>query len=174
MNKVILMGRLTKDPEVRYSQGTNATAVGRYSLAVDRSYKRDGEPDVDFFNIVAFGNRGEFAGKYFRKGMQIAIVGELRNNSYTDRDGHKRTATDIIVTEQYFAESRSQNQQNNQAALESDVNPDFAPPEADNRTAVRSGRQPKPQASRLSRPSEANNEFTPIDTDLEGEDDLPF
>lgn len=149
MNKVILMGRLTKDPEVRYSQGSNATAVGRYSIAVNRSYKRDGEPDVDFFNTVAFGSRGEFAGKYFRKGMQIAIVGELRNNIYTDRDGHKRTATDIIVTEQYFAESRSQNQQNNQPDARSAVNPAFAP-------------------------TEAKNDFAPIDTNLEGEDDLPF
>ncbi|MBO4887533.1 MAG: single-stranded DNA-binding protein [Firmicutes bacterium] len=123
MNKVILMGRLTRDPEVRYTQGNPGTAVGRYSLAVSRPFKRDGEPEADFFNIVAFGNRGEFAGKYFRKGMQVAIVGELRNNSYTDRDGHKRITTDIIATEQYFAESRSQNQQNNQPT----VNSDFAP-----------------------------------------------
>lgn len=170
MNKVILMGRLTRDPEVRYTQGNSSTAVGRYSLAVSRPFKRDGEPEADFFNIVAFGNRGEFAGKYFRKGMQVAIVGELRNNNYTDRDGHKRTTTDIIVTEQYFAESRNQNQQNNQSA----ANPDFATAGAGYQTPAHSGSQPGSQAPRQLGASGANNDFTPIDTNIEGEDDLPF
>ena len=103
MNKVILMGRLTRDPEVRYSQGAQGTAVARYSLAVNRSYKRDGEPDADFINVVAFGNRGEFAGKYFKKGMMVAVAGELRISSFTDKDGNKRWSTDVVVTDQYFA-----------------------------------------------------------------------
>lgn len=111
MNKVILLGRLTRDPEVRYTQGAQGTAVARYSLAVNRSYKRDGEPDADFINIVAFGARGEFAGKYFKKGMMVGVVGELRISSFTDKEGNKRWSTDVVVTEQYFAESRKDNQQ---------------------------------------------------------------
>ncbi len=106
MNKVILMGRLTRDPEVRYTTSEQQMAVARYSLAVNRSYKRDGEPDADFINIVAFGKRAEFAGKYFRKGMLVAVVGELRISSFDDRDGNKRWSTDVIVSEQFFAESK--------------------------------------------------------------------
>ena len=165
MNKVILMGRLTRDPEVQYTQGNPGTAVGRYSLAVSRPFKRDGEPEADFFNIVAFGSRGEFAGKYFRKGMQVAIVGELRNNSYTDRDGHKRTTTDIIATEQYFAESRSQNQQNNQSV----ATPDFAPVGAGYQTPTRNSNALH-QARTLTPQSD---KFTPIDEDFSNEE-LPF
>lgn len=104
MNKVILMGRLTRDPELRYSN--TGQAVCRYSLAVNRSYKRDGEPDADFINIVAFGGRGEFAGKYFHKGMMVAICGELRVSSY-EQNGAKRYSTDVIATDQYFAESKA-------------------------------------------------------------------
>ena len=111
MNKVILMGRLTRDPEVRYSQGAQGTAIARYSLAVNRSYKRDGEPDADFINVVAFGNRGEFAGKYFKKGMMVAVVGELRISSFNDKDGNKRWSTDVVVTEQHFCGSKQDNQQ---------------------------------------------------------------
>lgn len=121
MNKVILLGRCVRDPEVRYSQGAQGTAIARYSLAVNRSYKREGEPDADFINIVAFGNRGEFAGKYFKKGQMVAVVGELRITSYTDKDGNKRWSTDVVVTEQHFAGSRSDNQQG-QAAPQ-----DYAP-----------------------------------------------
>ena len=118
MNKVILMGRLTKDAETRYTQGNNPTAVTRYTLAVNRSYKREGDPDADFINIIAFGNRGEFAGKYFKKGMMVAVVGELRLGNYTDKDGNKHYTTDVIVTEQYFAERKEQSSQpaNQQAA----------------------------------------------------------
>lgn len=103
MNKVILMGRLTRDPEVRYSQA--GQAVCRYSLAVNRVYKREGEPDADFISIVAFGNRGEFAGKYFRKGQMVAVCGELRTGSY-EKDGVRHYTTDVIVSDQYFTGSR--------------------------------------------------------------------
>lgn len=106
MNKVIVMGRLTKDPEVRYSAGANATAVCRYSIAVNRSYKREGEPDADFLNVVAFGSRGEFAGKYFKKGQLVAVVGELRTGSYSDKEGKKHYTTDVVAIEQHFAESK--------------------------------------------------------------------
>lgn len=100
MNKVIMIGRLTRDPEVRYSQ--SGQAVCKYSLAVNRSYKREGEPDADFVNCIAFGKNGEFAGKYLRKATQIAIVGELRTGSYTNKEGQKVYTTDIIVNEHYF------------------------------------------------------------------------
>lgn len=106
MNKVILMGRLTRDPEVRYTQGSEPRAIARYSLAVSRRFKRDGQPDADFINIVAFGRDGEFAEKYFKKGQQVSIVGRIQTGSYTDKEGNKKYTTDVIVEEQHFAESR--------------------------------------------------------------------
>ncbi|MBP3462095.1 MAG: single-stranded DNA-binding protein, partial [Tyzzerella sp.] len=102
MNKVILMGRLTRDPEVRYSQGENATAVARYSLAVDRRFRREGEPTADFINCVAFGRAAEFAERYLRQGTKIAITGRIQTGSYTNRDGVKVYTTDIVVEEQEF------------------------------------------------------------------------
>lgn len=107
MNKVILMGRLTRDPEIRYSQSAEPLAITRYSLAVNRQFKRDGEPDADFINVVAFGKRGEFASKYFKKGQMVAVVGQLRINSYEDQNGQKKWSTDVVVDEQHFAESRA-------------------------------------------------------------------
>ena len=107
MNKVILMGRLTRDPEVRYSQGDAATAVARYSLAVDRRFRRDGEPTADFINCVAFGRQAEFAERYLRQGTKIAITGRIQTGSYTNRDGARVYTTDIVVEEQEFAESKS-------------------------------------------------------------------
>ena len=107
MNKVILMGRLTRDPEVRYSQGENATAVARYSLAVDRRFRRDNEPTADFINCVAFGRAAEFAERYLRQGTKIAITGRIQTGSYTNRDGVKVYTTDIVVEEQEFAESKA-------------------------------------------------------------------
>ena len=107
MNKVILMGRLTRDPEVRYSQGDSATAVARYSLAVDRRFKRDGEPTADFFNCVAFGKSAEFAERYLRQGTKIAITGRLQTGSYTNRDGVRVNTVDVVVEEQEFAESKA-------------------------------------------------------------------
>lgn len=107
MNKVILMGRLTRDPEVRYTQGDKPTAVARYTLAVNRTYKRQGEPDADFINCVAFGRAGEFAEKYFKQGIRIIISGRIQTGSYTNRDGVKVYTTDIIVESQEFAESKS-------------------------------------------------------------------
>ena len=108
MNKVILMGRLTRDPDIRYSQGENATAVARYALAVNRSFKREGEPDADFINCAAFGRAAEFAEKYFKKGSRILISGRIQTGSYTDRDGRKVYTTDVIVETQEFTESKQQ------------------------------------------------------------------
>ncbi len=101
------MGRLTRDPEVRYSQGENASAVARYSLAVDRRFKRDGEPSADFINCVAFGRAAEFAERYLRQGTKIAVTGRIQTGSYTNRDGVKVYTTDVIVEEQEFAESKN-------------------------------------------------------------------
>lgn len=107
MNKFIGLGRVVRDPEVRYSQGENASCVARYSLAIDRRFKRDGEPTADFINCVAFGKQGEFAEKYLRQGTKIAIVGRIQTGSYTDRNGNKVYTTDIVVEEQEFAESKA-------------------------------------------------------------------
>lgn len=113
MNKVILMGRLTRDPEVRYTQGDNTMAIARYSLAVDRRFKRDGEPDADFINCVAFGKAGEFAEKYLKKGTKIAVVGRIQTGSYTNKDGQKVYITDVVVEEQEFAESKNSGSSDN-------------------------------------------------------------
>lgn len=112
MNKVILVGRLTRDPEVRYSQGDSAMAVARYTLAVDRRFKRNNEPTADFIQCVAFGRSAEFAEKYYKKGIKIIISGRIRTGSYTNRDGQKVYTTDVVVEEQEFAESKSGSQQN--------------------------------------------------------------
>jgi len=106
MNKVILLGRLTKDPEVRYSQGAEPLAIARYSLAVNKRFKKQGEPDADFIPCVAFGKTGEFAEKYFHKGQQINVVGRLQVRSWDDNEGKKRTTTEVVVEEQYFAEGK--------------------------------------------------------------------
>ena len=106
MNKVILMGRLTRDPEVRYSQGENATAIARYTIAVDRRYKKEGEPSADFIGCVAFGKLGEFAEKYLRKGTKVVITGRIQTGSYTNKDGQKVYTTDVVVEENEFAESK--------------------------------------------------------------------
>ena len=107
MNKVILMGRLTRDPEVRYSQGENAMAVARYTLAVDRRFNRNNDDQTaDFINCVAFGRAGEFAEKYLHKGTKIAITGRIQTGSYTNKDGVKVYTTEVVIEEQEFAESK--------------------------------------------------------------------
>lgn len=106
MNKVILMGRLCADPEVRYAQNQNQTAIARYRLAVGRRFKRDGEQTADFIPCVAFGKAAEFAEKYLRQGTKIAITGRIQTGSYTNRDGQKVYTTDVVIEEQEFAESK--------------------------------------------------------------------
>lgn len=148
MNKVILMGRLTRDPEVRYSQGNPPLAVARFSLAVNRRFKREGEPDADFINCVAFGKSGEFVERYFKKGQMVSVVGRLQVRSWDDKDGTKRWSTDVIVEENFFAESKSSFE----------------------------GREGKP-ANTASTPAHSkpstDEGFYPIDESLE-DDDLPF
>ena len=108
MNKAVLVGRLTRDPEVRYSQGENATAVARYTVAVERRFKRDGEPTADFIPCVVFGRSAEFAERYFRQGMRVSISGRIQTGSYTNKDGVRVYTTEVIVEEQEFAESRTE------------------------------------------------------------------
>lgn len=134
MNKVILMGCLTRDPEVRYSQGDNATAIARFTLAVDRRIKRDNEASVDYINCVSFGRSAEFAEKYFHKGTKIVIVGRIQTGSYTNKDGQKVYTTDIVIEEQDFAESKAASQQNNSG-------------NAQNASNNQQAQQPKPQTS---------------------------
>lgn len=101
------MGRLTRDPEVRYSSGENALAIARYTLAVDRRFQRDGEASTDFIPCVSFGRTAEFTEKYFRKGLKIAVTGRIQTGSYTNREGQKVYTTEVVVEEQEFAESKS-------------------------------------------------------------------
>lgn len=108
MNKVILMGRLTRDPEVRYSTGENSMAIARYTLAIDRRSKRDDEATADFIRCVAFGKSAEFAEKYFYQGIKILVSGRIQTGSYTNKDGQKVYTTDVIVEEQEFAESKKE------------------------------------------------------------------
>ena len=106
MNKVILMGRLTRDPEVRYTAGEEAKAIARYTLAVDRRFKREGEVTADFISCVAFGRQAEFAEKYFRQGIKILVTGRIQTGSYTNKEGRKVYTTDVVVEEQEFAEGK--------------------------------------------------------------------
>ena len=109
MNKVILMGRLTRDPDIRYSAGEGGTSVARYTLAVDRRFNRNGEATADFLPCVAFGRSAEFAEKYLREGLKIVVTGRIQTGSYTNREGQKVYTTDIIVEDQEFAESKAAN-----------------------------------------------------------------
>ena len=145
MNKVILMGRLTRDPEVRYTQSDEPLAIARYSLAVNKRFKRQGEPEADFIPCVAFGKQGEFAERYFRKGQMVSVVGRLQVRNWEDNEGKKRVTTEVVVEEQYFAESKAASQSNSQSA------PAAAPKKAD----------------------DMGDGFYPIDESIE-DDDLPF
>lgn len=125
MNKVILMGRLTRDVETRYSQGNEPMAISRYTLAVDRRGKKDGdEQTADFINCVAFGRAGEFAEKYFHKGMKVAISGRIQTGSYTNKDGVRVYTTEVVIEEQEFAESK-QNSENSSPAQRNDSGDGF-------------------------------------------------
>lgn len=123
MNKVILMGRLTRDPEVRYSSGENALAIARYTLAVDRRFHKDNEASADFIGCVAFGKGGEFAEKYLRQGTKIVVTGRIQTGSYTNREGQKVYTTEIVVEDQEFAESKAANQNNSQTSTGSRQQP---------------------------------------------------
>jgi len=141
------MGRLVKDPEVRYSQSAEPVAVAKYTLAVNRRYKRDGEPDADFINCVAFGKSGEFAEKYYKKGQLVSVVGRIQVRSWDDQAGQKRWSTDVVIEDQYFAESKGSSEGHT-----SNVS--------------------KPQTPAFNNQASAEG-FYPIDESIEDED-LPF
>lgn len=129
MNKVIMMGRLTKDPEVRYG-GPSNTAIARFSIAVDRRFKREGQPDTDFFNCTAFGKLGEFVEKYLKKGVKIVLDGELQNNNYTNKEGKMVYDNRIIANSIEFAESKKASAENSGTSYEApsgdgDISDDF-------------------------------------------------
>jgi single-strand DNA-binding protein len=129
MNQVVLIGRLTRDPEVRYSGAEGSTAVARYTLAVDRRFRRDGEPTADFIGCVAFGRSAEFAEKYFHKGIKIAITGRIQTGSYTNRDGNRVYTTDVVVENQEFVESRAVSEANSREYEAPQSQPASAGPE---------------------------------------------
>ncbi|MCR5655091.1 MAG: single-stranded DNA-binding protein [Lachnospiraceae bacterium] len=148
MNKVILMGRLTRDPDVRYSQGESSTAIARFTVAVDRRFSRnnqDGQQTADFISCVAFGKTGEFVEKYLHKGTKIALTGRIQTGSYTNKDGQKVYTTDVVAEDVEFAESKAANQSNG-------------------------GGYDAPQAP-SGEPAPANSDFMNIPS---GVDDLPF
>ncbi len=107
VNKAYQIGRLTADPEVRYTQGQNSTAIAKFSIAVDRRFKREGEPEADFFKWTAFGKQAEFIEKYFSKGMKVVLIGREQNDNFVGKDGQKVYSTNHIVEEVEFAESKS-------------------------------------------------------------------
>ena len=145
MNKVILMGNLTRDPEVRYTQSSEPLAVANFSIAVNRRFRREGDTDVDFINCVCFGKQGETIGKYFSKGRRIAVVGRLQVRNWQDNNGNKRVSTDVVVEEFYFCDSKSDNANNSGSSSSN-----FA-----------------------SAPAKPNNSFYQVDESVD-EDDLPF
>ena len=157
MNKVILMGRLTREPEVRYSDGAEPLAVARYTLAVNRRFKKD---EADFVPCVAFGKAGEFAEKYFKKGQLVSIIGRLQVRSW-DKDGERRWSTDVIVEEQYFAEGKHDSEKNGGSKPAPEQN---RPVAAQSKPAAQTGKQM----------GLAEQEgFYPIEESVE-DDDLPF
>lgn len=129
MNKIILMGRLTKDPEVRYTQSDKPLAIARYTLAVNRRFKREGEPEADFIPCVAFGKQGEFTEKYLSKGQLISVVGRLQVRNWEDKEGNRRITMEVIVEENYFAESKRDKteEQPKQELYEADPNDEDLP-----------------------------------------------
>lgn len=118
MNKVIMMGRLTRDPEVTYTSGEKSTAIAKFGLAVDRRNKREGQPDADFFDAVTFGKRAEFVEKYLHKGTKIVITGEMQNNNYTNKEGQKVYRDQIMIEDIEFAESKASGTSSSTAAPE--------------------------------------------------------
>lgn len=111
MNKIILMGRLTREPDIRYTQSSQPLTVARFTLAVDRRYKKDGEQEADFISCIAFGKLGDFVEKYLHKGIKICLDGRLQTGSFTNKDGEKRYTTDVIAENIEFAEAKKDNQQ---------------------------------------------------------------
>lgn len=130
MNKVILMGRLTRDPDIRYTQGENSMAIARYTLAVNRRISKEGEQSADFISCVAFSKNAEFAERYLKQGIKVIVEGRIQTGSYTNKDGQKVYTTDVVVEHSEFAESKANNE-NQSAAGEGFVNVPVAVDEDD-------------------------------------------
>ena len=120
MNKVILLGRLTKDPEIRYTQSENMLAIARYTLAVDRRFKKEGQPSADFINCVAFGKSAEFAEKYMTKGRLFGVIGRIQTRNYENDKKEKVYVTEVVVDEQYFADSKKDDKKDLSELLKED------------------------------------------------------
>lgn len=125
MNKVILMGNLTRDPEIRYTQGEKSMAIARFSLAINRRFSRDGETNVDFFNCTAFGRQAEFVEKYFRQGSRMLLVGRIQNDNYTNKNGEKVYSVQIMADEIEFAERKQAGGNNNSEPEQKQDDDDF-------------------------------------------------
>ena len=123
MNKVILLGRLVRDPETRYGGANDSMAVCRYTLAVDKKFKKDGEATADFINCISFGKTAEFAEKYFAKGLRVAVSGRIQTGSYTNRDGQKVYTTDVVVEEHEIAQSRSEASNQKESNRQPEISP---------------------------------------------------
>lgn len=149
MNKVILMGNLTRDPEIRYTQGENAMAIARFSIAVNRRFARQGETDTDFFNCTAFSRQAEFVEKYFKQGSRMLLTGRVQNDNYTNKNGEKVYSIQIIAEEIEFAERKSTADANSNAGASNNFG----------------GGAPQPNAA-------ANDDFMNIPSGIE--DGLPF
>lgn len=147
MNTTCQTGRLTKKPEVKYTQGSNPTAIANFSIAVDRIYKRDGQPDTDFFEVTAFGKPAEFAEKFLDKGIKVELVGRLQQDRWTDKDGNNKSKTVIIAEYLRFAESKSASQ--NSQSQQSQEQPQQAAPQS----------QQKPDTSFMDIPSGIEEEL---------------
>ncbi len=158
MNKVVLMGRLTRNPDVRYSQGERSTCVARYTLAVNRRFKREGDQDADFISCVAFGRQGEFAEKYLKQGTKIVISGRIQTGSYVNKDGIRVYTTDVVVEEQDFAESKAASANYSGGAQQQDFG-------RDDRAAQAPVSRPAPESA-------DNGGFMTIPDGIE--DELPF
>lgn len=161
MNKVVLMGRLTRDPNVRYSQNEKQTAVARMTIAVDRRFKREGEPDADFISCVAFGRQAEFAEKYLRKGVKVVVTGRISTGRYTDRDGKTVFTTDVVLEDIEFAESKTVSDRTSGSFS--------APQYAD---ADQSGNRPQQNSVPAGNPFDGDDGFMNIPESLD--DSLPF
>lgn len=120
MNKVIIMGRFARDPEVHYTQGENPTAIARYTLAVDRRVKKEGEQSADFIGVVAFGKAAEFIEKYCHKGVKLLVTGRIQTGSYTNKDGNKVYTTDVIAEDQEFCESKKSTEEESKPETDKD------------------------------------------------------
>ena len=123
MNKVILMGRLTRDPDIKYTQGEKSIAIARYTLAVDRRGRKEGENSADFISCVAFDRAAELAEKYMHQGMKMVVTGRIQTGSYTNKEGQKVYSTDIVVEDQEFAESKAAGQSRPEAHQTREASP---------------------------------------------------